>query len=168
MPKTYLRRAVLATLGAIGAGTASASGNGQTRPESNTTVKQEQSVSVEQSQKVVVDSEPEEHKPSHSNCAKCVDTDGNVQKLGTFVIYNRSTCQRKVTIETTGKIALEGETLEDQTLSAQVPPKEACVGGFTGSLVRLDAEHGNLDISIKQRSEQEANHCGGENRVFHD
>ncbi|WP_130500912.1 hypothetical protein [Natrinema hispanicum] len=101
-------------------------------------------------------------------CAECTTATGKTHQLGTIVIYNRSHCQRKVTVGVTGKIALEGEELKDETISMQAPPKTECRAGFVGSLTRLDAEAGDLDIQIMQRSEHAADYCPGKNRVFRD
>ena len=125
-----------------------------------TTVTQRQEVHVEQSQTVQIN---DQH-----GCAECTTATGKTQQLGTIVIYNGSHCQRKVTVGVTGKIALEGEQLEDATISMQTPPKTESRAGFVGSLTRLDAEAGDLDIQIMQRSEQTADYCPGENRIFRD
>lgn len=171
MTDSYLRRTVLAAAGVVLSGTGLASGSDETEGNSHSggTTTQRQEVTVSQSQSQTVNVRRGTERVETPPCTYCTDADGDdEQQLGTLQIFNRSTCQRKVTVQTTGKIALGGEQLEDQTLSIQVPPKAHCVAGFTGSMVRLDAEHGDLDITIQQRSESEAHHCEGEDRIFRD
>lgn len=157
---SYLRRTVLAATGLFLSGTAGAASDEKTDKSQNTTVKQRQNVRVTQEQTVKYDNK--------HGCTTCDPAEEGTRQLGTLAVYNHSHCQRKVTVGVTGRIALEGESLEDSTISIQVPPEQQCVAGFEGSIQRLDCEHGDLDIMIEQRSENEANHCDGENRIFRD
>lgn len=171
MSKRYLRRSFMAAVGALGVGSGVASGSGEEKQTttSNTTVSQRQEVNVEQEQRVEVRTYEKERTIEDARCYACDEEETkHDNQLGTLMVHNTSTCQRKVVFQSTGKAAQEGEQLEDQTLSIQVPPKKTCWAGFTGSVVRFEAEPGNIEMRLFQRSESEANHCGGENRVFRD
>lgn len=164
MPTNYLRRTVLAAAGVVLSGTASATersdDDGQSQSQSQST-----NVNVSQEQRVIIKNEGHQIKPGQ--CATCKTKEGETKEIGTLVVYNHGHCQRKVTVQVTGKIALRDERLENPTLSIQVPPKEQRTAGFTGSIVGMDAEDGDLNMTIVQRSEYLADYCGGEDRTFH-
>lgn len=162
----------MAAVGALGVGSGLVSGTKGENDDNETELVQRQEVDVSQSQTVRIDEHPAPVKRAPMKepepCAVCETADGKEQRLGTILIWNLSHCQVKVNIEVTGRIALEGEELEDGTTSVQVPPKGECRLGFTGSLVRLESEDGNVDFRISQRSESDRNHCDGEDRIFRD
>lgn len=129
MTDSYLRRTVLATLGALGVGAGTASAHHDHEKE------QKQKQKHEPKKTSGCQKEPD-------RCSKCNDT---CRERSYLHVTSRSPCQRKVFVSTT-----------EETFSFHIGSHETHGTEFVGSLERLELEHGDLDVEIHQRTEHKS------------
>ncbi|MFC7233421.1 hypothetical protein ACFQMM_22430 [Saliphagus sp. GCM10025308] len=168
--RTYLRRTLLAATGAVGIGaivpTTTADHDtecekGTSKTDTITTKDQIPAKSVYEKDGRVLTLKCGEHSKEFITCRECHAP----WAPGAITIHNCSPCKRHVEIAVSGKLAAtpcapQGETdAFDSHLSTYVSGGDRQTYFFSGSIRQLDAEDGDVNIGISQRSEQYAHPC---------